>query len=91
MRFTIVIFLAFVIGAAVFAEISQAERRLLRADPDALAADPALMGFAVHRGKPLFMNHCAACHGVSGAGDPVKGVPALIDGDWLYGSGRVAP
>jgi cytochrome c oxidase cbb3-type subunit 3 len=90
MRFTIVIFLAFVIGAAVFAEISQAERRLLRADPDALAADPALMGFAVHRGKPLFMNHCAACHGVSGAGDPVKGVPALIDGDWLYGSGRVA-
>jgi cytochrome c oxidase cbb3-type subunit 3 len=90
MRFTFVIILAFLIGAAVFAEISRAERRLLRADPDALAADPALLRLAVDRGQPLFMIHCAACHGVSGTGDRVKGVPDLTDGDWLYGNGRVA-
>ncbi|SRR5579859_1043 len=90
MRFTIVIILAFLIGAAVFAEIGQTERRLLRADPDALTADPDLRRFAVRRGQPLFLVHCAVCHGAAGAGDRIKGVPDLTDGDWLYGGGRVA-
>ncbi|MDP9008181.1 MAG: c-type cytochrome [Pseudomonadota bacterium] len=90
MRFTLVVILAFLIGAAVFADTGCAERRLLRADPDILTADSALLQFAIRRGRPLFAVHCAACHGVSGAGDRVKGVPNLTDGDWLYGSGRVA-
>jgi len=90
MRFIIVIILSFLIGAAVFASTGYVERRLLRTDPDALPADPALLRFAVSRGQPLFMVHCAVCHGVSGTGDPVKGVPNLKDTDWLYGSGRVA-
>jgi cytochrome c oxidase cbb3-type subunit 3 len=85
-----VVILALLIGAAVFANNSYVERRLLRADPDALPADSALLSFAVDRGRPLFLVHCAACHGVSGAGDPVTGVPNLTDRDWLYGSGRVA-
>jgi cytochrome c oxidase cbb3-type subunit 3 len=90
MRFIIVVMLAFLIGAAVFANDRYVERRLLRADPDSLPADSALLRFAVERGRPLFLVHCAACHGVSGAGDAGKGVPDLTDRDWLYGSGRVA-
>jgi cytochrome c oxidase cbb3-type subunit 3 len=90
MRFIIVVMLAFSIGAAVFANSRYVERRLLRADPDSLAADSALLRFAVERGRPLFLVHCAACHGVSGAGDAGKGVPDLTDHDWLYGGGRVA-
>src|ERR1700675_3191719 len=90
MRFTIVAILGFLIGAAVFANTGHVERKLLRADPDILTSDPALLRFAIRRGLPLFANHCAACHGVSGAGNPVTGVPNLTDGDWLYGSVRVA-
>jgi cytochrome c oxidase cbb3-type subunit III len=90
MRFIIVVILAISIGAAVFANAGYVERKLLRADPDTLPADATLLHFAVTRGQPLFTVHCAACHGISGAGDPAKGVPNLTDGDWLYGTGRVA-
>jgi cytochrome c oxidase cbb3-type subunit 3 len=90
MRFATVVILGFLIGAAVFANTKYLEGRLLRADPDALPADSSLLSFAIERGRPLFLVHCAACHGASGAGDPQKGVPNLTDGDWLYGSGRVA-
>lgn len=90
MRFIVVIMLAFLIGAAVFSNSRHAERRLLRADPDAVPADSALLRFAVERGRPLYLVHCATCHGVTGAGDPLNGVPDLTDNDWLYGTGRVA-
>ncbi|HEY0747463.1 MAG TPA: c-type cytochrome [Steroidobacteraceae bacterium] len=90
MRFIIVVAIACFIGAAVFATTSFEERRLLRADPNALPTDPALLHFAVSRGEPLFRAHCAACHGVSGAGNPTSGVPNLTDNDWLYGTGRIA-
>ena len=90
MRFIVVVMLAFLIGAAVFANSRHVERRLLRADPDAVSADPALLRFAVDRGRPLYLVHCATCHGVTGAGDPLNGVPSLTDNDWLYGTGRVA-
>jgi cytochrome c oxidase cbb3-type subunit 3 len=90
MRFIIVVILAISIGAAVFANAGYVERKLLRADPDTLPADATLLHLAVTRGQPLFTVHCAACHGILGAGDPAKGVPNLTDGDWLYGTGRVA-
>jgi cytochrome c oxidase cbb3-type subunit 3 len=90
MRFIFVVMLAFLIGTAVFANSRYVERRLLRADPDSLTADSALLRFAVERGRPLFLVHCAVCHGVSGTGDAGKGVPDLTDHDWLYGGGRVA-
>jgi cytochrome c oxidase cbb3-type subunit 3 len=89
-RATFILILACLLGAAVFAADGYAERRLLRADPDGLPADAMLLGFAVVRGGTLFRAHCAACHGVSGTGDPANGVPNLTDDDWLYGSGRVA-
>jgi cytochrome c oxidase cbb3-type subunit 3 len=90
MRFFVVLIMASWLIAAVFAADSHAARRLLRADPDALPADAMLLGFAVRRGRPLFEARCAVCHGVSGSGDPARGVPNLTDDDWLYGSGRPA-
>jgi cytochrome c oxidase cbb3-type subunit III len=89
MRVAVVVLLSILVGAAVFAENSYLERKLLRADPDALPADATLLRFAVSRGGPLFAAHCAACHGATGAGDPAKETPNLTDGDWLYGTGRV--
>jgi cytochrome c oxidase cbb3-type subunit 3 len=90
MRFSIVALLLLLIGAAVFLSSSHVERSLLRADPDALPANATLFRFAAGRGAPLFAAHCAVCHGVSGSGDPGKGIPNLTDNDWLYGTGRVA-
>lgn len=36
------------------------------------------------RGKPLFAQNCAACHGAEGTGNPMLGAPNLADGTWLY-------
>lgn len=36
------------------------------------------------RGKPLFAQICAACHGAGGKGNPALGAPDLTDRTWLY-------
>ncbi len=76
--------------AAVLLYSSGRESRLLRADPDSISRNSTLETFALSRGAPLFELHCASCHGVQGEGDSRRGVPALNDGDWLYGSGLVS-
>ncbi len=38
------------------------------------------------RGKEIFMQTCAACHGPEGKGNPAMGAPNLTDKTWLYGS-----
>lgn len=38
------------------------------------------------RGKDLFPQACAACHGPEAKGNPDGGFPNLTDGTWLYGS-----
>src|ERR1700685_3236927 len=76
--------------AAVWVQLSRLEGRLLRADPDAVPGNATLMGFALGRGEALFEAHCASCHGLEGRGDPQRGVPALNDTDWLYGTGLVS-
>lgn len=90
MRFLIVLIVASLLVAAVFAADSYAARQLLRADPDALPANPTLLRFAARRGRLLFEARCAVCHGASGTGDPAMGIPNLTDDDWLYGTGRPA-
>jgi len=40
------------------------------------------------RGKPLFAQTCAACHGAQGKGNPQLGAPNLSDKTWLYGAGE---
>jgi cytochrome c oxidase cbb3-type subunit III len=78
------------IVAAVFARVSQVEGRLLRADPNSVPSDPTLMAFARGRGEAWYVSRCSACHGIGGHGDPARGIPALSDSDWLYGSGLVS-
>jgi cytochrome c oxidase cbb3-type subunit 3 len=76
--------------ATVFLRQCVLEGRLLRADPNVLPSNPALMGFAVDRGRALFEAHCTACHGTAGQADPARGIPSLNDADWLYGTGLVS-
>jgi cytochrome c oxidase cbb3-type subunit 3 len=45
--------------------------------------DPALLALARARGKTVFGDNCAPCHGSGGAG--AKGYPNLNDDDWLWG------
>jgi cytochrome c oxidase cbb3-type subunit III len=44
---------------------------------------------AAERGKPIFAENCAACHGEKGEGNQEVGAPNLSDKIWLYG-GRKA-
>ena len=44
----------------------------------------------VERGKPLFAQTCAACHGADGKGNQMLGAPNLTDKTWLYGAGEAA-
>jgi cytochrome c oxidase cbb3-type subunit 3 len=46
--------------------------------------DPA----AVERGRTVFAEQCAVCHGETGQGNPELGAPSLADGIWLYGGAR---
>lgn len=45
--------------------------------------DPALLALARARGKAVFGDNCAPCHGSGGAG--AKGFPNLNDDEWLWG------
>lgn len=45
--------------------------------------DPALLSLARARGKTVFADNCAPCHGTGAAG--AKGYPNLNDDDWLWG------
>ncbi|WP_298252948.1 cytochrome-c oxidase, cbb3-type subunit III [Bradyrhizobium sp.] len=45
--------------------------------------DPTLLALARARGKTVFGDNCAPCHGSGAAG--AKGYPNLNDDDWLWG------
>jgi cytochrome c oxidase cbb3-type subunit 3 len=64
--------------------------RLVANYPDALPPDLALHAYAHAIAQPAYDKNCAGCHGVSGQGDPQRGVPDLRRGAWLYGFGRVS-
>jgi cytochrome c oxidase cbb3-type subunit III len=70
-------------------DVQAVRTRFLMADPDGIARDPALMRYALPRGRAGFEAHCARCHGADMQGNRDLGVPNLADADWLYGSGRV--
>ena len=71
-------------------QVSRLEGRLLRADPNSIPGNAALMQFARERGEALFEIHCSGCHGGHGEADPARGVPSLADHEWLYGTGLVS-
>ena len=88
-----ILYMALLGGAAAIALTmynGHREAQLLRADPDAIPGNPPLIQFAATRGAAKFRSHCASCHALAGRGDPVRGIPDLTDGDWLFGSGMVS-
>lgn len=88
-----ILLLALAAAAAVAAATlaaHAADDRLVVADADGPPPAGALGLFARSRGRALFLQHCADCHGRDGRGDAHSGVPDLADQDWLYGSGRVS-
>ncbi|HEY0234988.1 MAG TPA: cytochrome-c oxidase, cbb3-type subunit III [Afipia sp.] len=76
--------------ASLASELANLERlrgekmALLGATPLAeIEKDPALLALARARGRVVFADNCAPCHGSGGAG--AKGYPNLNDDDWLWG------
>lgn len=85
--------IVFLCAAALLATLivrAQSTASVVRADPDAILADPQLRSAALAAGKPVFVQYCAACHGATGKGDKTLGAPDLTDDDHLYGTGTVA-
>ena len=56
--------------------------RIAGASIEQLATDPAALRF----GQRLFVDNCAACHGMEGRGNQNIGAPDLTDQDSLYGN-----
>jgi cytochrome c oxidase cbb3-type subunit 3 len=65
------------------------EARLLSNLPDVVLRDRALVKAAVAEARPLYLQHCAACHGAKLQGNSTLGAPCLTAGVWLYGTGTV--
>lgn len=89
---------AFILAALAVAAVgltwavfnARQEARLVRVDPDSLPSQPALMHYAVDRGRSLFKSRCASCHGPDGQGRHDLGAANLTDKDYLYGEGDVS-
>ncbi|PZA10623.1 cytochrome-c oxidase, cbb3-type subunit III [Rhodopseudomonas palustris] len=56
---------------------------LASASLEEIEKNPALLALARAKGKVVFGDNCAACHGSGAAGG--KGFPNLNDDDWLWG------
>ena len=88
------LFIALLVGGAAAVAMTiyngHREAQLLRADPDAIPGNRAMMQFAATRGAAKFRAYCAGCHAVAGNGDRLRGIPDLTDQDWLFGSGMVS-
>lgn len=57
--------------------------RIATASLQEIAADPDLMNQVRETGRTLFIDNCAACHGIRGTGGP--GFPDLAAKAWLWG------
>jgi cytochrome c oxidase cbb3-type subunit III len=53
-----------------------------------LSGLPADKGADLDKGKKLFADNCATCHGEDGKGNRELGAPNLTDRIWLYGSDK---
>jgi cytochrome c oxidase cbb3-type subunit III len=53
-----------------------------------LSGQPGVDETAIGRGRKIFAENCAACHGEGGKGNPELGAKNLADGIWLYGGDK---
>lgn len=85
------LFLAFVaiVGAVLWLDSLGTANRLLRTEPGQILQDPVLLRKAMDLGRPLYLQHCATCHGDSLEGNPARGAPNLAKNAWLYGNDPV--
>jgi cytochrome c oxidase cbb3-type subunit III len=63
--------------------------QLLTAEPAALEQNQALHAQATALARPIYVQHCAACHGGVGQHATQPGVPSLSEGRWLYNNDLV--
>ncbi len=72
-----------VIGLAILAlthfRSERLQHQLLATPPEAVADDPSLVRFASTQAGPLYVTHCAGCHGPDLRGNPATGAPNLTD------------
>jgi len=64
-------------------------QQLLASWPQDVTHDPQLVRFALAQARPLYQQHCAACHGANLRGNPSIGAADLVDQHWLWGNGSV--
>jgi cytochrome c oxidase cbb3-type subunit 3 len=76
-------------GAVVWNRRHRLAENLLTTEPTQILKNPALLNRAVRLGRPLYLSHCAGCHGSALQGDPTRGVPDLASNAWLYGNNPV--
>jgi cytochrome c oxidase cbb3-type subunit 3 len=55
-----------------------------------LSGLPVRAGVDLAKGRKIFADNCAACHGDAGKGNKELGAPDLTDQIWLYGSDEAA-
>lgn len=58
-------------------------QKLAAATPAEIVKSSELLSLARAQGRASFLDNCAGCHGVGGAG--AKGFPNLNDDDWIWG------
>jgi cytochrome c oxidase cbb3-type subunit 3 len=68
-----------VLTSAQISDTAEFVRSLSKLETDTAAAE---------RGKAIFAEQCAACHGPEGKGTAELGAPNLTDVIWLYGSAK---
>jgi len=89
-RLTVLAALILIIGGwAAWHRQHHLADELLTTEPSQILKSPALLGRATHMGRPLYLRHCATCHGSALQGDGARGVPDLAKNAWLYGSDPV--
>jgi cytochrome c oxidase cbb3-type subunit 3 len=77
------------VGIVVLGGLAAMRTHQLGLEQRLVEAAPEVVRFAIAQGKPLFAQHCAACHGADLKGRTDIGAPDLTDAHWLYGDGSI--
>jgi len=77
-------------GAAWLVREARISAQLVRSDPEAIPGNAELLRAGAERGRSIYRDRCASCHGPKATGATSLGAPNLTDADWLYGEGRVS-